>query len=274
MKSRNFDNSNLKNSVNLFEKKKEYDLLFMGISHARVYSRGGNHAEIERILDASVLNISKGNAMCGLEDQIYYFNYVIENNIKIKKVVLVLSPTLFLTNHLNYATNTFNDEPLELSFYFNYYFYDAPNKHKRLFNYVKSKYNPKEWIKKQPLVKKKKTKIIDSINQDKLNDLFKLYYPNKFDGVESNKQRLFRLRNICRENDIKLQIIIPSALFGAWPGHDLLVNSLNEMGFAKSVDYYDFSRSIMDKKYYYDEHHLNSEGVEYFFTNFLETRIK
>ena len=34
--------------------------------------------------------------------------------------------------------------------------------------------------------------------------------------------------------------------------------------------YYDFSESVLIPKYYYDHHHLNSAGVDYFAENFLK----
>ncbi|WP_405576053.1 hypothetical protein [Winogradskyella sp. Asnod2-B02-A] len=268
--SRDFDNSNTKNSVNIFPKKESYDFAFMGISHARIYSRGSNYKILQNLLDSSILNLAKGGGKCGLNDQVFYLKYYIDKDVHITNVILVLSPTLFLSSHLDSATNTFNDEPLDFDFYMKYLTYEAPNKYKRLFNFAKSKYNTKTWIALKPISDSRKTKIIDSIDHLKLKKMFKLYYPNGFDGINQNEKTLMRLKSLCDQNKINLKIIIPPALFGEWPGHDLLTNTLLKNRFVEKVDFYDFSNMIMEKKYYYDEHHLNSDGIEYFFKNISE----
>lgn len=271
--SRDFDSSNTKNSVNIFPVKDNYDLVFMGISHARIYSRGSNYRTVGDLLDSSILNLAKGDGKCGLNDQVFYLNYYLDKNVHFTNLVLVLSPTLFLTNHLDYATNTFNDEPLDFDFYIKYLNYDAPNKHKRLFNFVRSKYNPKEWIAMKPLVNYTKTKMIDSLDHHKLDKMFELYYPNGFDGILQNEKTLIRLKSICEKNKINLKVIIPPALFGEWPGHEVVKSSILNTGFIEEVDFYDFSNMIKENKYYYDEHHLNSDGIEYFFRN-ISKKIK
>ena len=68
-------------------------------------------------------------------------------------------------------------------------------------------------------------------------------------------------------------LIIPPALFGKWKGHEETVEFCRIMNVKYGVSFHDFSMSVLEPKLYYDHHHLNTNGVEYFTEKFLKLAL-
>ena len=272
---RGFKNWEAESNLLMMKSDYDYDLLIMGISHARNFSRHKNHLRMEEIMQYEIINIGIGGGRCGANDQHFFLKYFYDRGNSANKVLYVLSPTLMTKGFSNKASNTFALEPLNLDFFLQYLNYQTDNKYERLFYYVKSKFSRK-WIKLQPSSLERKKSALKALDSTKIKKGLKLLQ------VEGERADEFQRNCIKVEETIRLSIannseiifFIPPALFGKWQGHYETMDFLEKMREKYGVNYYDFSESVLIPKYYYDHHHLNSDGVDYFTENYLLNILK
>ena len=271
VKKRNFKNFETESNLLMLKENKKYDFLFMGISHARNFSRHKNHLRLDTILDMSFINIAQGGGLCGVNEQYFYLKYFYQNRNKTNQVVYILSPPMLFHEGLPLASKTFDFEPFEFDFFFNYLFFNSRNRTQRLYSYVNSKYTL-EWKNHQPKSFTKKQMYLSKLDSAKvtggLNSTHKKGLANwQFDRSSVIVDQTIQLIN---DNNSSCILIIPPALFGKWNGHNETLEFAEKMKEKYGVKVYDYSEIILDPKYYYDHHHLNSDGVVFFAQNYLK----
>ena len=269
--SRGFKNHQTESNSLVLRENEKYDLAFLGISHARNFSRYFNHVRMEDTLRKKILNLGQGSAMCGVNEQEFYLRYAYSLGIGIDTMVYFMSPPLLYGDYLNQASSTFNYEKFDWFFLKEYLLFDGENKRERLFQYVRTKLSV-DWFKHAPDPTKSYDQKLNHIDSAKISEGFTMAYK---DGVNAqifhkNKKRIERTIRDAMKHNTKVILIIPPALFERWPGHNQTVSFCKQMERKYQVKFYDLSASVMDPKYYYDHHHLNSEGVDYFTSKYLK----
>lgn len=272
--NRGFENWESESNLLMMKKNQEYGLLIMGISHARNFTRHKNHLRVEKILDKKMINIGIGGGDCGTNDQHFYLKYFYSTGNKTDKVLYVLSPTIMTKGFGNKASNTFELEPLKLDFFVQYLGFETDNKYERLFYYVKSKFS-KKWFRLKPKSLEIKKSALEKLDSSKIKEGLKLLLVEgeRLDEFQRNSQMVEETIRLARANQSEIVFIIPPALFGKWMGHFKVMDFLEAMNTKYGTRYYDFSESVLIPKYYYDHHHLNSAGIEYFTENYLKEVI-
>jgi len=271
VKSRGFKNYETDSNTLIISENKKYDIMFSGISHARNFSRYKNHLRLETILKKSIINIGQGSNMCGISEQYFYLKYFYSKNNTVDKLIYVLTPPLMYSETLPVVSTTFRKEAFEVSFLHQYLLFDTENKWQRIFNYLRSKMHP-AWLFHYPKSKAEMTMHMTQMDSLIYNDGFRAAYtkginPERF---QKSSKVIEEEINFSIENNIKFIIIIPPALFGRWPGHQNVALFAQKMKEKYQIDYYDLSESVLDPKYYYDHHHLNTKGVVFFTENYLK----
>lgn len=271
VKNRGFKNSQTESNTLIIESDKKYDLLFMGISHARNFSRYGNHEIVEGILDKKIINIGQGSGKCGINEQLYYLYYFFKKNNQVKKVCLVLTPPMLTSENLPVASNTFEQEMFKLDFLLNYLFFDSENKSERIIQYIQSKCK-NQWLYLKPDLTQRNDTKLQKIDKKVIEEGMQIAH-----GKSINQERFNAscsvVRDIVkssRERGAEIILIIPPALFGKWPEHKWVLEFCEKLKKQQHVEYYDFSETVLNPSYYYDHHHLNTEGVVYFTKTFLK----
>jgi hypothetical protein len=271
VKKRNFKNFQTEGNLLVLKEKEHYDICVMGISHARNFSRHKNHLRVENILHKKMLNLGQGYAKCGVNDQLFYLEYFYSHNVKVDTILYILSPPLLYGDYLNKSSGTFVLEPFRFDFFKKYLAFDgAENKYNRLLYYVSSKLHPK-WLFHFPKNDEKKKDKLVALDTAVVNAGFKMAY------LEGESEEIFNKNCGQVENTIKVAkanrshiiFVIPPALFGKWKGHNETIEFCKKMKEKYNTSYYDFSESVLEPQYYYDHHHLNSDGVVYFTSNYL-----
>lgn len=267
---RGFKNWEVESNLLMMKSDYDYDLLIMGISHARNFARYKNHLRMEKILQRDIINIGIGEGKCGANDQHFFLKYFYNQGNSAKKVLYVLSPTLLNKGFINKASNTFELEPFRLDFFIQYLNYKSDNKYERLFYYVKSKFSRK-WMKLKPRSPESKKNALEAIDSTKITEGLKLLLVEgeRLDEFQRNCIKVEETIRLSIANNSEIIFFIPPALFGKWQGHYETMDFLEKMHEKYGVKYYDFSESVLIPKYYYDHHHLNSDGVDYFTENHL-----
>jgi hypothetical protein len=268
---RGFENWEVEGNLLMMKSNHDYNLLIMGISHARNFARHKNHLRLEKILEKDIINIGIGEGKCGAKDQLFFLSYFYNRGNTTDQILYVMSPTLLNKGFINRASNTFEFEPFRLDFFIQYLTYEADNKYERLFYYVKSKFSRK-WFHLKPRSLDMKRSALEELDSTKIKEGLKLLL------VEGERMDEFRRNCITVEETIKLAkannteviFFVPPALFGKWEGHYETMDFLKAMNEKYGTAYYDFSESVLIPEYYYDHHHLNSVGIDYFTEKYLK----
>jgi hypothetical protein len=265
--------NNYDSEVNLFTIKRNthYDIVFMGISHARNFARFKNQLRVEKILNSSTLNIGRGGGKCGAEAEYVYLKHFYSRGNTADKIIYVPTPPLMFSEYIDVNSSIFEYEPFRASFFFQYLFSKAKNKKQQLYYYLRFKFKS-QWAAFKP-------KSIDS-NEQKLAKLdsaavtsgFKLAYPKGLDSVtfERNKAIVRKTVELCRKHNTQVLFIMTPAMFGSWPGNEEVFRFLEELKKEYPIEIYDYSEVCKDPQMYFDHHHLNSKGVSWFTGKYLK----
>ncbi|NNE30485.1 MAG: hypothetical protein HKN16_12675 [Saprospiraceae bacterium] len=237
------------------------DVLFLGNSHARNFSRGGNHEKVESAFEKKIINLGQGRGICGPNDQHFYLQYAINSNLTFDKVVYVISPPFLYGEHLDSSTNTFFEEPLRLDFFWSYLSYSAPNKAKRLFHYLRTKWRPL-WLGLEPKLDKRVHQSLVALDQEEVDAGFGLAYPNglKEESFQSGIEKIERSISFAKDHGAEVLVIVTPTLFGDWPGQERLDQWGADQN-SEGVVYRNFSSAISSPEMFYDHHHLNQKGI-------------
>lgn len=275
VKNRQFKNYETESNLLVMKKDASYDMLIMGISHARNFSRHKNHLRIEKILDKKIINIGQGGGRCGINEQLFYLDYFYKKGNTASTVVYVISPPLFFSETLPIASNTFDREPFELKFFLNYLQFKSENKQERLTSYVKSKLT-RRWFSSVPRSLDAMEQKLDSIDMKVVSAGQNLVYKDSTAYTIFNKSvtRVEETIQLALRHNANVILVIPPALFGKWKGHPDVAAFAQRMQELYGVEYYDFSESVLSPELYYDHHHLNTNGVVFFTKNFLQPIFK
>lgn len=270
VESKKFKNSQTDSNTLIIKDNRKYDLLFMGISHARNFSKCGNHEIVEKILNKRIINIGQGGGVCGINEQLFYLNYFYSKGNSVDTVVLILTPSMLTASTLPIASGTFNLELFNLNFIYQYLLFDSENKYERIIEYSQSKLKSK-WVNLEPNCTICHTDSLKTIDKVAVQKGILLARPKNIniERFEKSCSQVEEIVSLAKNNNSKIVMIIPPALF-TWPEQSLVVNFVKKIKEKEDLSFYDFSKSVEEPRYYYDHHHLNNKGIKYFTSTYLK----
>lgn len=271
VEKRGFKNWETESNLLFLKNDQHYNLLFMGISHARNLTRHHNHQRIEKILNKSICNIAQGWDDDGMHVQYLYLRYFYSLGNSADTLVFFASPILFYSDYLDNNPLSYASEPVKPAFFWLNVTNGGDNKWQQLFYYIRNKFSP-IWLNTIPLNDTAETKALTKPDGAAVAAGLKDAYR---DGMT---QQIFEKKCDDLKNIVKLAqahhsiviFILPPALFGTWPGTGQVIDYLKQLQPIYNTTYYDFSESVKDPSMYYDHHHLNTKGVVYFTQNYLK----
>lgn len=266
-----FENHQTDSNLLVMGESQNHDLLFMGISHARNFSRHQNHQRVEGILNKTILNLGQGNGTCGVNEQLFYLDYFYQKENTSPELVYFISPPLFFSNALALSTNTFDQEPFRVDFLNRYRNFPAELQEERMISYLQSKYSPR-WLMHQPFSEVSMDEQLNRMDPMVVEEGQRLAYGDTLD-IQRFQKSILKLEEtiqLALGHQTKVILIIPPALFGQWEGHQEVAKFARQMAKLEGVQFFDFSETIQTPEYYYDHHHLNTAGVTYFTENYLK----
>ena len=276
IKSKGFNNYTTESNTLWMGNNDSYDLLFMGISHARNFSRNKNHLRIEKILDSKIANVAQGAGMCGVNEQLFYLDYFYYKGNKASKIMYILSPPLLFSETLPIATNTFKYETFDISFLYRYFSFKGENKNARIMSYLQRKLNPK-WLMSSPSTLESKDKKLDSLDLNTVKKGQNMAYTGSdlnFTRFNKTSKKIEETVKLAAKNNSDVIFIIPPALFGKWRGHqetyDFAVSLQNKY---PNVKLFDGSEKVLTPQLDFDNHHLNTKGIVFFTEKYLKPLI-
>ena len=275
--NREYHNFNTEENVIITPKNQHFDFVMLGLSHARNFSRHMNHGRVEKILDSRFINFGKGGGKGNIANQYIYLKYFLSKGNSADQVFYALSMPMFFAERLDENAFTYQYEKLDPLFFYHILIGPDINKGEKLYTYVRSKFD-KRWREKYgPWSEKKREAVLEKFDTTKIIHGFKLAYVNglEFDTFEKNKKLMKKTIELAQKHNMDMTFIITPSTFGEWPGHEHVMEFMKELEKTYNVKTYDFTGVYLHQtKYFYDHHHLNSDGVVKFTKEYLKPLFK
>jgi hypothetical protein len=250
-------------------KNKPVDLLLLGTSHSRIFSRDKNHQRVENILNKSMINLGKGGGSGGLISNLVVLKTFYAKGNSAKQIVYFIDSWQLSTSKWNEKGYFLSDEPLDFDLlrYCIRYHVDKDV----LINYFKSKYT-QAWLQQKPGTREINDQVLKDVDPEAIQKRLASLYLEPYDEkLFSHYAALLEdLILTAKEHNSKLVFIFPSTLLDDTRGKDKVVSLLREFQSKYGIPFYDYSNAITDYHYYCDHDHLNTRGVVYFTEKFLK----
>jgi len=240
-----------------------HDVLMMGISHARIFSRHRNHERFEDKTGKSMINLSQGGGFGGLDNQLLHLKYFLEQGNTANELVIVLSPMLMFNNSTDLTRVAFEREPFDPNFFGFVAENGVENRYQQLGYYLRSKLFW-TWITTKPTSLERMDKRIDGLDSAAMARTMPGAYPYGLDSAQFADRSAVteNIFMVAQQNGMKITVMMPASLFGKWPGHDETMDWLDQKKDTYDLRIIDLSdRWEMQTEYFYDHHHLNTDGV-------------
>jgi hypothetical protein len=245
------------------------DLLILGSSHARIFTRDKNHQRVEKILQKSMLDIGKGGGEGGIITNLVMLKLFYARGNNADQIVYFIDAWPFFTPKWNEKSYFLTTEPIDwqlLKICLQYHVDKDV-----LINYFKSKYTV-EWMERKPKTREINEDALKDISQESIKKRMESLYIEPYDDkvFAHYAARLEEVMQLAAQHHTKLSFVFPSTLLDDNRGKEKVVALLEQFKSKYGTAYFDYSDAIKDYHYYYDHDHLNTKGVVYFTEHFLK----
>lgn len=256
--------------LNSLPENQTYDLLIMGSSHGRIFSRGPNHRVVEGILGLRMANIARSAA--GIIPENAYLDYFYAKGNRAGTIVYFLDPFVFSTDRWNERQFFLTEEPFEFGFLRQMIRHGIDPG--ILYAYVKSKFGH-EWRKSHGVVRIDESFALQFRVEESVRKRLDALYPDGYQKavMETYIPKLEETLSLARRHQSRVVFILPATLLGEMPGHADLTAQLKRLEQQVPISWYDFSNEIRDPRLFYNHDHLNRRGVRYFTEHYLREVI-
>jgi len=263
-----FTNGDTESNLLITPSGEHFDVVMLGTSHGRTFSRYGNHEELERILESRILNLSKGNGG-GPFPEFLFLDYFFRQGNTADVVLYVIDPWVLYSPQWNEENFFLSDEPLNAEFLA--LALQQGTDRQVMSNYVKTKLGF-SWFLSKPAIVSRDERSLSEIDQESVKRRRENLYPDGMNESYANSSAQYteKILDLVRSNQAKAIFIIPPTLLGDLPGEGDLVKRLEKWREVYSIEFFDFSNAIVDPSLYGDHDHLNSNGIEIFIQQFIK----
>lgn len=272
VESKDFNNWETESNLLIMKPNTHFDILFLGNSHSRMFSRHKNHERVERILHKTIINFGRTGGTTGYSDYLLYLQYAYSKNVTFDTIVVNIFSEMLLSKTPYIASNTFENEPFKLDFFIRFLKYPyTQNKFQKSFYYMRSKLSI-EWITHKPFSLDAKTDSLLEIDSTKIKEGFEIAFADGVDTVNFNYTSIIveEIVKLAKNNGATVVFITTPTLFGNWPHQEMVEDLMVDFNLKYGTKYYNFADSIKNPNYYYDHHHLNTKGIVKFVDEYLK----
>jgi hypothetical protein len=243
-----------------------YDMVFMGTSHAQVFTRYHNLAAVEDTLHKHFFNFAQPDAGPVMEN--IYLQYFLQQHNHARTLVYFLDPHVFYYRKSNEDYYLLPYGTLDASFLKlliqNHVGFTT------IYSYIKT-YASFKWFIKQPRIGVRDTRTFTGNLSNDTQIRIARFYPNGLDEHAFNvyQRVLNQITSTAEKQKMKVVFLIPPTLMRSEPGMKRMKKMLKEYRSKNQINYYDFSAVMTNPSFYSDIDHLNSNGVELFSKKYL-----
>jgi len=247
-----------------------YDVVLLGTSRGRVFSRDGNHDVMEKLLGKSVANLSKGGGGGIMPAELHLDHFFARGN-SADQIIYLIDPWVFFAP-INNEDNEFflRDEPFELRILLHLLKDHYPLR--RLSAYLQM-IPDHDW---QEISRYKEPGMafhtLAAINPEKQAEAREYYLKTyKNDDAARYAGYLEKIYRLAQKNGCSLTFIMLPILMDNFPGADKVDILLRTFVKSKTdVRYYNLIDTMQDRHFFYDHMHFNRTGLTAFCTGVLK----
>jgi hypothetical protein len=270
-----FNNWNTESNGLIMPRAQSVDMVLLGTSHGRNFSRFSNHQRTERLLHSEIVNLSRGGG-AGIVPMLMDLKWFFDLGNRTQVVVYFIDPWVLYSstwNENNFSQNPyfFKEEP----FSFDYALRVLKSGGKRaVAKYVREKLRI-EWLLYKPVsqpIDKTHVAFRDSaLVKGRLAALYNQALSQE--NFRKYTAKLEELVQVSRSHDARLVFVVTPTLLAKEPGHDHMISMLKMLRTKYKTPFFDFSESIKEPHLYSDHDHLNTEGLELFISTHLKPAL-
>lgn len=243
-------------------KNKNYDLVLLGSSHARIFSRFESHNAVEKLIHLSFINLSQGGNRESLKNQKNYLTYFYQRGNRNRITVYILDPFIFYRRELLNSPHIFDHEPFRLDFLYTLLTSGDYN-WKTIASYIGS-VNQRKVI---PPTEIRQSTISAQLISTRMKDLYR-------DAINLNDLHFLKeINELCDNHGAKLVVLIPPTLFPKHKQAEEVMKILVKLQKNERFGLFDYSEVMKDPKYFLDTDHLNNNGIENFAKRYLRPKL-
>jgi hypothetical protein len=238
------------------------DLVILGTSRARTFSRFANHERTEKILHRKVLNIARGGG-AGVVPMAMELKWFYDRHNHAKTILYFIDPWVLYShtwNEHNYIANPcfFKEEPFSFDYAFRVY---ANSGELGLTKYLRAKLKS-EWLSYAPLTETYDNSRLYGPTAEGAAKRISCLYDEKLQEANFTRysKKLSEIVALAEADNARLIFALPPTLLNE-PGQERLTNFLRDLQKTHRVEFHDFSKSITDPQFFADYDHLNTKGI-------------
>lgn len=251
-------------------KREYYDVVMLGTSHARIFSRYQNHERVEKALDRKFINLSQGGERGGVRNQQVYLDYFLRRRNTAETLVYFVDPFVFYRSSLDNNEKIYINEP---------YRKDFASLLKQVETDTKKIdfYNTKDSRGIQPIEYPEFDKTYQETQSgtpslDAINERIQFLYTDDYNKVKFDETLRVLMGTITKAKNegMRVIVIVPTTQLPEQLGDKYVLEALKEESNKGDFEYYNYSHIISDTAMYYDTDHLNTEGIVFFTKQYLK----
>ena len=269
-----YNNWETESNLLVMDENRHYDVVLLGTSRGRVFSRDGNHLLMEDILGKKVINLSKGGGG-GLMPAELHLSHFLDRGNRANHIIYLIDVWVFFSA-INNENNSFflRDEPFELPILWKLIREGYPLK--CIFAYLQM-IAVHDWKEISRYAAPGLTaKTLPAIDTQKLEKARRHYLSRYEQGNFAKYSKVIdRINKRAQKHGIKVTYVLLPILIPDFPGTDQVQSKLKNAAAQEAhVAFYNLVDSMQDRKFYYDHMHFNQTGIAYFTRHFLSRFIQ
>lgn len=252
-------------------KNSPFDLVLLGTSHGRIFSRNDNHQTVSKILDRRFANLSQGGDRAGLRNQQTYLRYFYVRGNSTPVVLYLLDPYVFFNAGMDRNLKLYDGEPFDLGFY-EVLLQHPPTNEEILARYgnrrllVPTQTPSKSYISQN--IKTVTTPIDPLSLQKRIDSLYTTDYENQ--AFEESIETFIQTVKLVQANNSRLIVMVPTTLFPTQTQDSYVIDAMKQLSKTHDFEFYNNAHAIPDAGMYSDTDHLNAAGIWAFATNYMK----
>lgn len=248
-----------------------YDLLMLGSSHGRIFSRYHNHARVERALGASFINLSQGGDRAGVKNQQTYLRYFFTRGNRAKTVVYLLDPSVFYHAWMDNNIHQYDFEPFRLDF-LRELLTNRPGEVALLKTYT-DMLTITPTITDSPEYRTPiQTDATATPSSDAVTKRLNRLYADEYSDAQYNStlNEVLKTVHIATSHNARIAIVIPATLLPTLKQEVRVYDTLTQLSQSRGFTFHNYSHVFSNTYLFVDTDHLNTEGVVTFTNRYLK----
>lgn len=265
--ARHFRNSDTESSLLPMPSGQAVDLVFLGSSHGRNFSRFSNHGRVERLLGKTVVNLSRGNG-AGVVPMKAYLEAFYDQGNRCQELVWFIDPWVFYSENWNEKYADYDCEPFSFTFATRLIGNGASAS--AVYRYLRSKFSA-EWLTASPRCDARCDRRVPQRDETAVHRRIENLYHAGLEKATFERYAAVveQVVELAQRHDARVTFMLSPTLLGDEPGRGRLMALLRDLQTKYGANFHDLTVAVQSPELFEDHDHLNTAGVERFVLEYL-----